>query len=290
MKRYFSIIAISFLLLTGCAEKALSVRHDVAFSADSERIAYTVSGEGETALIFIHGWSCDSRYWQKQIPAFASSYQVVTIDLAGHGHSSSDRADYTMALFGADVKAVMDKEGIQHAILIGHSMGGAVIVEAARLMPGRVLGIIGIDTFHNVGERIPQAVFDEMVAPFEADFRKAVHGFVSPMFPGDADPDLVNWVKEDMASAQRDAAISSFRNYLGRYLTGESAVAFLDLHLPVVSVNARLCPTNEEENRKHIHNYKPLYVEYAGHFPMLAEPAAFNAVLKQAIGHIEAQP
>lgn len=289
MKRHFSIIAVAFLLLTGCAEKTLSVRHDVALSVDAERIAYTVIGEGEIALVFIHGWSCDGRYWQKQVPVFASNNKVVTIDLAGHGHSSSDRADYTMALFGADVKAVMDTEGIQHAILIGHSMGGAVIVEAARLMPDRVRGIIGVDTFHNVGERIPQAVFDEMVGPFEADFRKAVHGFVSPMFPKDADPDLVNWVKEDMASAQRDAAISSFRNYLGRYLTGEAAVAFQDLHLPVVSVNARLWPTNAEENRKHIHNYEPMYVEYQGHFPMLAEPTAFNAVLKQAIGHIEAQ-
>jgi len=287
MKRRLLVVAVGFLLLAGCASKTVPVRYDIALCVDTQRIAYTVAGEGDAALIFIHGWSCDGRYWQNQVPAFASDYQVVTIDLAGHGHSSSDRDNYTMALFAEDVKAVMEKEGIDKAILIGHSMGGAVIAEAAKLMPDKVVGVIGVDTFHNVAERIPQAVFEEMVVPFEADFRKAAHNFVSPMFPPEADPALVNWIKEDMASAPKAAALSAFRNYLGRYLDGEAARAFADIRMPVVSVNARLWPTDEEANRKHIKNYRLLYVEHTGHFPMLEAPDAFNDVLKQAIMSIK---
>jgi pimeloyl-ACP methyl ester carboxylesterase len=78
-----------------------------------------------------------------------------------------------MLSFANDVKAVIDKENIDRAILIGHSMGGGVIAEAARLMPEKVAGIIGIDTLQNVAERTPQSVIDEMVKPFESDFKSA---------------------------------------------------------------------------------------------------------------------
>lgn len=169
MKKQILLILIYFLLLTGCASNQLSLRHDVALSFDSERIAYDVFGKGKTTLIFIHGWSCDGRYWQKQIPVFAKEYQVIAVDLAGHGHSSLDRSEYSILSFANDVKAVIEKENIDRAILIGHSMGGGVIAETVRLMPGKVIGIVGVDTLQNIAKRIPQSTVDEMVKPFESD-------------------------------------------------------------------------------------------------------------------------
>ena len=279
-------ILTPLLLLSGCASNELSLRHDVVLSSDSERIAYDVVGRGNTSLIFIHGWSCDGRYWQKQIPVFAKEYQVITVDLAGHGHSSGDRSEFTMLSFANDVKAIIDRENIDRAVLIGHSMGGGVVAEAARLMPERVVGIVGIDTFQNVAERIPQAVIDDMVQPFEDDFKSAAQDFVSPMFPKGTDQQLMNWVQEDMSSAPKDIALSTFRNYLGQYVDGEAATVFEDIAIPVVSINARLWPTEPEENRKHIEDYQLLYIEGTGHFPMLEEPAEFNRLLKEAVNYI----
>ena len=260
MKKIILLISIPLLLLTGCASKNLLPRHDVAISRDSERIAYNVAGEGKTALVFIHGWSCDARYWQNQVPAFADDYQVVSLDLAGHGHSSADRLSCTMASFADDVRAVIDKEHIERAILVGHSMGGAVIAEAARLMPEKVIGIVGIDTLQNVGERHSQKFIDDMVAPFDVDFINATRNFVAAMFPQGADPRLVNWVREDMSSAPKSVALSAFRNYLQQYVDGEAAQAFDDVRIPVVSINARLWPTELEENRKHIADYQLYYM------------------------------
>ena len=289
MKKQILFILIPFLLLSGCASNDLSLRHDVALSFDSERIAYDVVGKGITALIFIHGWSCDGRYWQKQIPVFAKEYQVITVDLAGHGHSSLNRSVYSMLSFANDVKAIIDKEKIDRAILIGHSMGGGVIAEASRLMPAKVVGIVGVDTLQNVAERTPQNVIDEMVKPFEADFKSATQNFVSPMFPKDADQQLMNWVKEDMSSAPKEIALSAFRNYLGQYVNGEAAIVFKDITIPVVSINARLWPTAPEENRKHIKNYQLFYIEETGHFPMLEKPEEFNMLLKKALNSIESK-
>ena len=65
--------------------------------------------------------------------SFSKDYMVITIDLAGHGNSSSNRTDYTMLSFANDVSAVIDREGINRAILIGHSMGGGVIAKVSQL-------------------------------------------------------------------------------------------------------------------------------------------------------------
>ena len=287
MKNHILLTLLTIFLLSGCERSEFSVRHDVALSFDSERIAYDVVGEGDTTLIFIHGWSCDGRYWQKQIPVFAKEYQVVTVDLAGHGHSSLDRYEFSMLSFANDVKAIIDKENINRAILIGHSMGGGVIAEAARLMPQKVVGIVGIDTLQNVAERTPQNVIDEMVKPFEADFKSAAQNFVAPMFPKGTDQQLMNWVKEDMSSAPKEVALSAFRNYLGQYVNGEAAIVFKDITIPVVSINARLWPTAPEENKKHIKNYQLFYIEETGHFPMLEKPEEFNMLLQKSLNSIE---
>ena len=287
MKKQILFLLIPFLLLSGCADNQRSLRHDVALSFDAERIAYDVVGKGNTALMFIHGWSCDGRYWQNQIPVFSKEYLVINIDLAGHGHSSFNRSEFSMLSFAKDVKAIVDKENINRAILIGHSMGGGVIAEAARLMPEKVVGIVGVDTLQNVAERTPQSVIDEMIKPFEADFTSAAQNFVSVMFPQGTDEQLVNWVKEDMSSAPKAIALSAFRNYLGQYADGEAVTVFQNISIPVISINARLWPTAAEENRKHIHNYQLFYIEKTGHFPMLEKPEEFNMLLKKALNSIE---
>jgi len=287
MKRLLLGMLISLFILTGCANENTTVKYGVAISSDSERIAYSMYGKGETSLIFIHGWSCDSRYWQKQLSTFLMDYQVITIDLAGHGNSSLGRRDYTMLSFAKDVKAVIEKDNINKVILIGHSMGGGVMAEVARLIPEKVVGLIGIDTLQNVAEKVQQNTIDDMVKPFEADFQNAMQAFVLPMFPEGTDGGLISWVKADMSSAPQGVALSAFRNYLGQYVSGDASEVFKNITIPVVSINARLWPTNPEANRKHIQTYNLFYIEDTGHFPMLENPKEFNRLLTEALEYIE---
>jgi pimeloyl-ACP methyl ester carboxylesterase len=276
-------------ILTGCTNDNAFIKHDVAISSDAERIAYNVYGTGNTALIFIHGWSCDSRYWRNQISAFSKEYKVLTIDIAGHGHSSSYRKDYTIESFADDVKAVINKENINRSVLIGHSLGGGVIAKSAQLMPQKIISIIGIDTFHNVDEKVTQEFVDKMIEQFNDDFVTAVQGFVLSMFPEGTNKELVYWTKEDMSSAPKIIALNTFRNYVERSVSGEASRVFKNISIPVVSINARLWPTNPDANRTHIKDYKLFYIEETGHFPMLEKPEAFNTLLKEALKYIEAR-
>lgn len=287
MKKIFLIILFSITTLTGCLQQEISVENKIAISKDSERIAYTVYGQNKKALVFIHGWSCDSRYWQKQISYFSKKYKVITIDLAGHGNSSVTRNNYTMKAFAQDIKAVIEKEKINQAILIGHSMGGLIIAEAARLMPDKIHALIAVDTLQDVAKKLPKTVMDQMTTPFNEDFKTAAQNFVISMFPKDASADIVHWVKEDMSSAPSEIALSAFRNYLTRYFEGSVAPVFKEIDIPLYCINARLWPTNPEENKKHIKDYTLVYIENTGHFPMMENPEEFNAILKTTIEKIE---
>jgi pimeloyl-ACP methyl ester carboxylesterase len=253
-------------------------------SADGVPIAYEVHGSGEPTLVFIHGWSCDGRYWRGQVPHFAQRHRVVTIDLAGHGHSGQEREAFTMPAFGEDVKAVLEDLDVEQALLIGHSMGGPVAVETARLIPERVIGIVGVDTFQNVAAEISQAQIDEMLEPIQQDFVPATRHFVASMFIEETDATLRDWVIQDMAAASPQVAISAMQDMLTRHAEGEAARQFESLSVPVVAINADLWPTDIEANQQLLPEFEAVIMEGTDHFLHMAQPAEFNRELERIIG------
>ena len=134
------------LLLAGCApevtEPPAPVEH-VVEAPDGVPLHYDVTGSGDVALVFVHCWTCDRSFWNAQVPHFAPNYTVVRVELAGHGKSGHGRERYDMAGFGADVAAVVEDLGLSRVVLIGHSMGGPVSVEAAKRLGDRVIGVVG---------------------------------------------------------------------------------------------------------------------------------------------------
>jgi pimeloyl-ACP methyl ester carboxylesterase len=252
-------------------------------SADGVPISYEVHGAGEPALVFVHGWSCDSRYWRKQIPHFSRNHLVAVLDLAGHGHSGMSRADYTMRSFGEDVKAVVEELDSAQVILVGHSMGGPVIVEAARLLPNRVIGLIPVDTLENIEFPLKQEQFEAMLAPLKTNFQAESRKFVEPMITAASDSGLREWILSDMSSASPVVALSAIRGMMTQYITGEAARLFEQMRLPVVAVNADLWPTEYEINRKHMASFDAIILKGSDHFLMMNRPEEFNKALEQAI-------
>jgi len=283
MKHRICVMFLIFIL-TFCVVNA---QPEYAYSKDSTLISYNMYGSGDKALVFVHGWSCDSRYWDNQISEFSDNYTVVTVDLAGHGHSGLKRTDYTMELFGYDVKAVVDSVGCENVILIGHSMGGPVIVEAAHLMLNRVKGVIGVDTFGDVEYKLTEEVLNQMIDPFRSNFRVASNQFVAQMFHENADPKVREWILADMSTSNPSVAISSIVNLFQNYISGYAAESFHDINVPVITINGDLWPINYEANKKHIAIYDTIVVKNADHFLMLNKAKEFNSALRLAIDKIK---
>ena len=216
---------------------------------------------------------------------FADRYRVVTIDLAGHGESGLGRTAWTMPAFGADVVAVADHMGLREMVLIGHSMGGDVIVEAALRLPGRVIGLVWVDVYRTVGENDPEGWVEEFLAPFRADFAAPTRGFVRSLLPG-ADPDLVEWVAADMSAAPPEVAIDCIRHAVGNESAAFAAVA--EIGAPVVAINPDHRPTDVEALSRH--GVRTVIMPGVTHFPMLEAPEAFNRLLGETIERFQALP
>ncbi|MHC4740863.1 MAG: alpha/beta fold hydrolase [Planctomycetota bacterium] len=279
MKKTLIILTLLSFVLAGCGGK---VENQVR-SFDGVKIGYDVQGAGRPALVFVHGWSCSKEYWKEQVAHFAKTHQVVTIDLAGHGRSDHSRKDYTIESFGKDVASVVKKLNLDQAILIGHSMGGPVIIEAAGQMPDRVICVVGADTFHDIENGYPPAEVEKIAARFEADFVKEAQSFVRQMFPPTADPELVEWVAGKMSSADPEVAINAFRN-LGNY---DLKSAAQKMETPIYSISADLWPVNLDANKKYAKTFKLKLMPGVGHFVMLEDPERFNKLLEQIIEELQ---
>jgi pimeloyl-ACP methyl ester carboxylesterase len=250
-------------------------------SEDGVPIRYRVLGSGEPALIFIHGWSADSTYWDAQLEPFSRHYTVVTLDLAGHGDSGTTRAEWTMDAFGDDVASVARQIPNRRLVLVGHSMGGPVALEAARRLKGRVIGIVGVDTFGNIG--LPQPTDRELEArlkPMQRDFATSTRDYVTrQLFTPRSDPELVRRIADDMASEPPGIAIGAF---LGISKMNYSA-ALGDISVPIIAINSDRLPTDEERIRLHAPTFHLKVMPGVGHFLMLEDPTRFNALLEQTL-------
>lgn len=285
----YSINVISCLLalfLTFGAINAQANWPHVVPSRDGTPISFEIYGTGEPTLVFVHGWSCDARYWRAQLPYFTKNHRVVMLDLAGHGHSGMTRSQYTMRAFGEDVRAVTEVTGSRRVILIGHSMGGSVIAEAARIMPSRVIGLIGIDTLENIEYLMTREELKRMIAPLEKNFRTGSRQFVDEMISPKTNPQLREWILSDMSAAPPAVALSAMSNMMSQYITGEAAKIFDEIRVPVITVNGDMWPVNYEANRRHMLSFDAIVLKGADHFLMLNRTEQFNRALKKAISEI----
>jgi pimeloyl-ACP methyl ester carboxylesterase len=252
-------------------------------SADNVSIAYAVYGPAtDPAVVFVHGWSCDSRYWHNQIPYFSKKYRVITVDLAGHGNSGFGRKAYTTEAFGQDVAAVLRQLNVKKAVLVGHSMGGEIILYAAKISPERVIGLVGVDTLEDLGMVYPDEVKNSVYEPIAADFVPKVQEFVRSMFPANTDKALIDAIVLDMSSAPQDVALSSMKEYF----KVSDPELIKGLKVPLKSVNADLWPTNVNGNKKLVPSYEMVLMKGRGHFIMLEDPDQFNVLLEQMINRI----
>jgi pimeloyl-ACP methyl ester carboxylesterase len=250
-------------------------------------LRYTVYGSTTTAtdrpvVVLIHGWSCDSSYWDAQVPALRQRYRVVTLDLAGHGHSSPDRSDWSMRAFGEDVRRIVQAvDASAPLVLVGHSMGGPVAVEAARQLGSRVRAVIGVDTFSTVGlPRPPAADTAARIAFFERDFAGATRMFVTrTFFRPDADVALRERIAADMAAGDPRVGIAAVQG-LNDW---EGATSMAEASLPIIAINADLAPTDAERIRRSVPRFELVVMPQSGHFLMMEDPARFNPLLLEQL-------
>ena len=103
-------------------------------------IAYREAGEGP-ALMLMHGIGGSSKTWEEQYRAFAGSRRVIGWDAPGFG-GSDPAPESTADCWADEAMGLMDRLGVETAVLLGHSMGGIIAPRVASRHPGRIVKLV----------------------------------------------------------------------------------------------------------------------------------------------------
>jgi pimeloyl-ACP methyl ester carboxylesterase len=115
-----------------------------AAHAQSGNVNFRVTGSQDPTLVFVHGFACALADWDAQVAALSPRYRCAALDLPGHG-ASAKPATVSIAAMGSAVARVKEQIGARSTVLIGHSMGCRVIVEALLHSPAGVAGLVFVD-------------------------------------------------------------------------------------------------------------------------------------------------
>ncbi len=122
----------------------------------------------QPTVVFIHGAQNDHSVWILQTRYFAHhGFNVLALDLPGHGRSKGAAMD-SVAKMAAWVLEVMDAAGVDKAMMVGHSMGSLIALEASHMAPARVSHLA------MVGTTYPMKVSDALLETSKNDEQGAI--------------------------------------------------------------------------------------------------------------------
>ncbi len=254
---------------------------------NGHRISYQDTGGDGPAIIFSHGFLMDGSMFDAQVEGLAGEFRCVTWDERGHGATKAE-GSFTYWDSAADALGLLDHLGIDQAVFAGMSQGGFVSLRAALSAPGRVRGLVLIDTQSGVEdpEVLPlyTALHDEVMANGPAAVQDAM---ASIIFGAGIDtaPWFAKWEAQDRAqfSTAFDTLVS--RDEVTERLA-EIAQPTLIIH---GTADAAIPVWRAEQLRDGIPGTRDLVlVEEAGHASNMSHPDLVNLAIASFVRGLDA--
>lgn len=192
------------------------MRSERVTSGDAE-IRYDVHGDGVPTLVLVHGWACRRSDWDAVLPGLTQSHTLAVLDLSGHGESGRGSGPWTIERFAADVGAVLEAEGCGDVVLVGHSMGAAVCLQAAALPGVRAERLVALDALCHLAlyEPAPAEIIPMAMQPYRDDFENTVTALLDTLVGAKCDPALSQQITSEMTAQDREVALDSLEDLLG---------------------------------------------------------------------------
>ena len=281
-------ILLFVIILVSC-NSAVDRKENVTAKVNNTTIAYNQYGNGDTTLLFVHGWCINKEYWNNQSKYFSDKYKVVTLDLPGFGRSGKNRSEWTFENYTDDINEFITAEKLKNVILIGHSMSGDILLMVDTKYPESVIGIVGVDNLKKPGVKLSEEESKQVegfFAMLDSNFSGTVETYTKQnLFPPSADTSIVNRVIKDFKSNEPVIAIKVLRSLLDVSQKEKEMMQLLKHTLYLV---------NSDGDTTHIDSLKKyckasaevVYVHGTGHYPMIEKPAEFNSALEKVFGMI----
>ncbi len=190
---------------------------------DGVTLAYERHGRGTPAFVFVHGWCCNRTFFAPQAEHFAKTHTVVSVDLRGHGESDKPRGGYSIAGFADDVAYLIRELKLGKVVAVGHSMGGATVLQLGAAHAEDVAAIVMVDPapIRSAPERVAarRAMVEEIEKGNQEPRRQAIERFFLPK----SDPALKARVHEVMMAAPPHGGARALRARFERDGPGAAA-------------------------------------------------------------------
>jgi len=157
---------------------------------DTTLLRHDRAGAGAPALVFVHGFGCSRADWAAQLAHFAGAHDCVACDLRGHGESPGRAEDCSIETYGADVARLLEALDLPPAVLVGHSMGCRVVLQAALDAPQHVAGLVLVDGSRMGAGSAEAAARRAADTISERGYRAFLKPFFEAMFLPTSDPAL----------------------------------------------------------------------------------------------------
>lgn len=254
----------------------------------SVKINYLMRGQGDTTLLFLHGWCINSSYWNNQLDYFKSGYKVCAIDLPGFGKSTAQRDDWTVEEYSKDVLAFINAMNFKNVVIIGHSMAGEIMLQTALTNNPNIVGIVGVDNFKLIDvEFTPEQLkqFDEFFLMLEKDFKNSAPAYADIMlFHQSTTAEVKDRIKTDFANS--DSLIGYETCMKQMQYAYNDAQRLEQLNYKLYLINSDAVPTNEAGLKYHCKNgFQVKAISATGHYPMIEKPNEFNKLLEEILAN-----
>jgi 3-oxoadipate enol-lactonase len=254
--------------------------------ANTVTLHYSEAGQG-TPVVLLHGFPLTGAIWHEQQRQLSDQCRVIVPDLRGHGQSPVPSGVYDMELMAGDVLALLDSLGIKQAIILGHSMGGYVTLALWKLAPERfrALGLVasqaGADSdegrqaryklAEKVGAEGSQVVAEAMIPKL----------FAPPLA---AKGPILEQVRQLILHTQPVGIVGTLK---GMAVRPDSMGILPKVSVPVLLLmgdqDQIIPPAKAEAMAAVLPRVTHKIVENAGHMPMLEQPQATTAAIRDFV-------
>lgn len=254
-------------------------------TVDGIPIFYATAGEGDPggspAIVFLHGAGGSHENWQKQLHALAPRGNAVAVDLPGHGKSGGD-GHRTIAAYRDFVDRLLAALGLDRPVLVGHSMGGAIVQAMALAWPERLKGLVLVGTGARL--RVSPKIFEAIAAGAEEAAAFIARWAYSSSFP----PHLLADGERALRQAPAEVMEGDFRA-CDAFDAMEQVGRIRLPTLVVCGAEDQLTPAKYAEYlHRQIAGSRLRVIPRAGHMVMLERAAEFNAALADFLASLPA--
>lgn len=255
-----------------------------------ERLSYTESGRG-LPVVLLHGFPLNAAIWHKQQLDLGDRFRVITPDLRGHGRSPVPKDGYEMESMAGDILAMLDSMRIQQAMILGHSMGGYVTLSAWRLAPERfaALGLIASHAAADTaaGKEGRRKLAEKVAAEGSQPVADAM---LPKLFsPETAPPEIVlEQVRQMIMNSPRAGLIGAINGMAERPDSTDLLKGMKIPMLVLAGADDQIIPRDKVEAiAKAVKGSKLTIIEKAGHMPMLEQPEATTAAIREFLNTVK---